>query len=98
LTVSLGSFRRLRQLVGSTREQLSAAVLLLPDLKDADLGVGDFAVEFAFRHPQVTHYGVVAGDRDCELGKLNRLYMTAFRVMIPSINLALSSIRAFEWL
>ena len=70
---SLGSFRRLRQRVGRTRQQLPAAVLLLPDLEDADLGICYLAVEFTFRHPQVTHYGVVASDRDCELGKINRL-------------------------
>src|ERR1700737_3455167 len=52
---TLGFFYRLRQLEGRTRQQLPAAVLLQPDLQDADLGVGNFAVEFAFRHPQMTH-------------------------------------------
>ena len=36
-------------------------------------GVGNFAVEFAFRHPQMTHYSVVANDRDCEVWKIKRL-------------------------
>src|SRR5205807_5222193 len=70
---TLGFFHRLRQLEGRTRQQLPAAVLLQPDLQDADLGVGNFAVEFAFRHPQMTHYGVVANDCDCEVWKINRL-------------------------
>src|SRR6202023_2808230 len=68
----LGFLRRLRQPVGGTRQQLPAAVLLLPDLQDARLGVGDFAVEVALRHPQMTHYSVVANDRDCEVEKINR--------------------------
>jgi len=70
---TLGFFYRLRQLEGRTRQQLPAAVLLQPDLQDADLGVGNFAVEFAFRHPQMTHYGVVTNDRDCEVWKIKRL-------------------------
>ena len=70
LTVSPRGFRRrLRQPEGRTCQQLPAAVLFLPDLQDADLGVGDFAVEFAFRHPQMTRYDVVANDRDCEVRK-----------------------------
>src|SRR5438105_12090534 len=94
---TLGFFYRLRQLEGGTRQQLPAAVLLLPDLQDADLGVGNFAVEFAFRHPQMTHYGVVATIATVRSGKSIDL-MTAFRVMTPSMNLALSSSRASEWL
>src|ERR1700720_741671 len=70
---TLGFFYRLRQLEGRTRQQPPAAVLLQPDLQDADLGVGNFAVEFAFRHPQMTHYSVVANDRDCEVWKIKRL-------------------------
>src|SRR5712692_2386429 len=35
---TLGFFYRLRQLEGRTRQQLPAAVLLQPDLQDADLG------------------------------------------------------------
>ena len=35
---------------GRAHQLLPTAVLLLPDLQDADLGVGNFAVEFAFRH------------------------------------------------
>src|SRR5271166_7136928 len=69
----LYDLRRLRQPEGRTRQQLPAAVLLLPDLQDADLGVGNFAIEFAFRHPQMTHYSVVANDRDCEVWKIKRL-------------------------
>src|SRR5438105_6430449 len=59
---TLGFFYRLRQLEGRTRQQLPAAVLFLPDLQDADLGVGDFAVEFAFRHPRGGRVVAVAGD------------------------------------
>src|SRR6202035_5396971 len=70
---TLGFFYRLRQLEGRTRQQLPAAVLLQPDLQDGDLGVGNFAVEFAFRHPQMTHYGVVTNDRDCEVWQIKRL-------------------------
>src|SRR5437660_10221002 len=70
---TLGFFYRLRQLEGRTRQQLPAAVLLQPGLQDADLGVCKFAVEFAFRHPQMTHYSVVANDRDCEVWKIKRL-------------------------
>src|SRR5438045_8900990 len=70
---TLGFFYRLRQLEGRTRQQLPAAVLLQPDLQDAGLGVCNFAVEFAFRHPQMTHYSVVANARDCAAGNIKRI-------------------------
>ena len=64
---------RRRQPPRRTRQQLPAAVLFLPDLHDADFGIGDFAVELAFRDPKVSHDGVVPDDLHGEFGPFERL-------------------------
>src|SRR3984893_4399331 len=64
---------RRRQPPRCPRQQLPAAVLFLPDLHDADFGIGDFAVELAFRDPKVSHDGVVPDDLDREFGPFERL-------------------------
>src|SRR5262249_24031597 len=66
------SLSRRRQPPRRTRQQLPA-ILLLPDLEDADLGVGHLALELAFRHPQMTNHGDIADGLDREVGKLERL-------------------------
>src|SRR6516162_11771702 len=62
-----------RQPPRRTHRQLPAAVLFLPDLHDADFGVGDLAVELAFRDPKVSHDSVVPDDLHGELGPFERL-------------------------
>jgi putative serine dehydratase-like protein len=62
-----------RQPPRRSRQQLPSAVLFLPDLHDADFGIGDFAVELAFRDPKVSHDGVVPDDLDREFGPFERL-------------------------
>src|SRR5215469_9620694 len=62
-----------RQPPRRTRQQLPAAVLFLPDLHDPDFGIGDFAVELAFRDPKMTHDGVVPDDLDRSFRPFERL-------------------------
>jgi hypothetical protein len=63
MPISVVLYRR-RQPPRRTRQQLPAAVLFLPDLHDADFGVGDLAVELAFRDPKVSHDGIVPEELD----------------------------------
>lgn len=62
-----------RQPPRRTRQELPTAVLFLPNLHDADFGIGDFAVELAFRDPKMSHDGIVPDDLDREFRPFERL-------------------------
>src|SRR6266705_3824204 len=55
------------------RQQLPAAVLLLPDLKGADPGGSRLALEFGFGQVDVARDGGIADHRHLELGEGERL-------------------------
>ena len=92
---------RRRQPPRRTRQQLPAAVLFLPDLHDADFGVGDLAVELAFRDPKVSHDGIVPDDLDRHVRPFERLEGALSRhhpvdefglVLEPSIRMAVAQL------
>jgi hypothetical protein len=80
-----------RQPPRRTRQELPTAVLFLPDLHDADFGIGDFAVELAFRDPKMSHDGIVPDDLDRGSSGHSSDLKVAFRVIAPLMNLLLSS-------
>src|ERR1700750_1991103 len=63
----------LRQSIRGAREELPAAILFLPDLHDADLGVGDLALQFGLRDPKMPNDCGVADYLHRHVRKLERL-------------------------
>ena len=54
----------LSQLIRLAGQQLPIAVLLLPDAKYADFGVGDLAIGLGFRNVKMAYDSSIAGQRD----------------------------------
>ena len=63
---------------GGSRQDARARSFQLPSCfcqtcMDADFGIGDFAVEPAFRDPKMSHDGIVPDDLDREFRPFERL-------------------------
>src|SRR5215471_9154109 len=87
----------LRQPVRGTRQELPGAVLFLPNLHDSDLSIGDLASSSVCETQRCLTTAV--WPTTCTVTSGNSSDLTvAFRPMTPSMNLALSSSRASEWL
>ena len=65
--------RLLPQPVRGARQELRAAVLFLPDLHDADLGICDLALRLGLRDPKMPDDHGVPNHLHCHFGKVKRL-------------------------